>query len=83
MTSNYNVIYLFSGDKHPYKVGDIFILPKIHRSNSKLMKFDGIKIKNIDCCIGTRLHFDWLEWEKNNPQPEFEKNNTSNFKLCL
>lgn len=49
-----------------YKIGQVFKLNKERPGlDWRLLKFDGLEIKNIDYFWGVRLHFDWNEWETN------------------
>jgi hypothetical protein len=65
MTSNNNILYLTIKADGLYKPGDVFHVKGVHRNNPRLMKFDGLTIKNIDYCFGVRLHFDLAEWSTN------------------
>jgi len=65
MTSNYNVLYLTIKADGLYQIGDTFRVSEHNRNNHRLMKFDGLQIKNIDYCFGVRLHFDWNDWTNN------------------
>jgi len=65
MDSNYNVLLLSIECDGKYKIGDVFYHQKPSNiTNLKLLKFEGLKIRNIDYNFGVRLHFDFNEWEK-------------------
>lgn len=67
MTSNYNVLWLPIEDDGKWKLGDTFTFSDRAKSmitDLRLLKFDGLEIKNIDYNFGVRLHFDWNEWDK-------------------
>jgi len=67
MTSNYNVLTLPLIRDGKYKIGDVFRLSEQEKRvcDWRILKFDGLQIKNIDYCWRVRLHFDWREWQQN------------------
>lgn len=69
MTSNYNVLTLPMSSDGRYKIGDVFRLSEQAKRvcDWRILKFDGLQIKNIDYCWGVRLRFDWAEWYQNKP----------------
>ena len=68
MYSNYNVLTLPIETDGRFKIGDTFVLSRNQKKicNWRIMKFDGLEIKNIDYCFGVRLHFDFKEWRNKN-----------------
>ena len=83
MTSNYNVLTLPMKCDGKYKVGDVFSIGDENKKSCywRLLKFEGLQIKNIDYNFGVRLHFDRNEWSKNNPFNHIPRNPVPNFKL--
>ncbi|MEA5458705.1 hypothetical protein VB796_06640 [Arcicella sp. LKC2W] len=68
MTSNYNEIHLsVSPDKCSFKEGDIFQAPEI--CSMRILKFNGLEVKRVSpnvqigICFGTKLEFDYNDWE--------------------
>lgn len=68
MTSNYNEIHIsVTPERCPYMEGDIFHAPEC--CSMKILRFDGLEVRRVSpnvqkgICFGTKLHFDYDEWE--------------------
>lgn len=65
MYSNYNVLTLPISSDGKYQIGDTFYINRDNINYYKFLRFNNLKIKNIDYSFGVRLHFDWSEWSNN------------------
>lgn len=69
MHSNYNELTLPMSADGIFNPGDIYKVPeRTAWDNWRHYRFDGLKVLRVDYCFGIRLHFDWNDWQMNQPK---------------